>query len=502
MRPQVLLSIIVVLVLFPHESATNAQTVDRVETSVALNQVVKKVDPVIPPEAGRVVRINGSVSADVTIAADGTVTMVRVLSGPPMLHAPVQAALAQWTFKPFALQGQARPVIATIWLDLNPITDQEKRDNAALYQCESALEVDAARAVPLCKAAVTAADKLPVLPVEGGAVGMEEMASDRYQKSLTGAGRLPEAVAVLEQLIARRAATGVDLAKGPYYVGLGELQGRLGAYNASEKAFEDAENLYEAESRERPTSGYSPLRLRDVLSRHAAVRRARGDATGAAALDARARAVVIPVSSEPSPADFRRTSRHLDDITILESNEVQITDDDVRRIQALLGDAGIWWMKVDQLFDNQGQQPSVHACGKPVVVTETIRRGRCFSVVKRAPDTSGRGGGWERLRMADDDEYVQMKIGAGNLTAAPLIEVGGRPAPSNDQILAIAALLRSRAVPSPTARLKSDIQPWPMTEIFGSGSSLLIRLGTEDGRSRQFISVRQAGDGWDIVFVN
>src|SRR5215471_8319025 len=82
----------------------------RIDSSVAMRQIVKRVDPVFPPD---VIAANPGApfAADVVIKTDGTVESVTIVLGPPALHAAAIAALKQWTFKPFMNAG--RPVRAT-----------------------------------------------------------------------------------------------------------------------------------------------------------------------------------------------------------------------------------------------------------------------------------------------------------------------------------------------------------------------------------------------------
>jgi protein TonB len=61
--------------------------------------VVHKVEPVYPPLAVQA-RISGIVTMKTTIAADGSVQHIEVLSGHPLLVPPAMEALKNWTFPP------------------------------------------------------------------------------------------------------------------------------------------------------------------------------------------------------------------------------------------------------------------------------------------------------------------------------------------------------------------------------------------------------------------
>jgi TonB family protein len=85
-----------------------AQAPRRVDTPTALAQIVKKVDPVVPPEAAKA-NVGGVVIADVVIGPAGTVSSVSILSGHMLLHAAAERAMRQWTFKPFLAAGRRSP---------------------------------------------------------------------------------------------------------------------------------------------------------------------------------------------------------------------------------------------------------------------------------------------------------------------------------------------------------------------------------------------------------
>ncbi|MGB2605391.1 MAG: TonB family protein [Candidatus Sulfotelmatobacter sp.] len=77
----------------------------RVSEGVTEAAVIRKVMPTYPPEA-RSLRLEGSVTLDVSIAEDGTVGDVKLLHGEPLLAASAVAAVRQWRYSPTLLNGK------------------------------------------------------------------------------------------------------------------------------------------------------------------------------------------------------------------------------------------------------------------------------------------------------------------------------------------------------------------------------------------------------------
>jgi protein TonB len=69
--------------------------------------------PVYPPLAKQA-RVQGTVSFEVTIAKDGTVQNIHLISGPPLLVQAAMQAVQQFVYKPTLLNGNPIEVITTI----------------------------------------------------------------------------------------------------------------------------------------------------------------------------------------------------------------------------------------------------------------------------------------------------------------------------------------------------------------------------------------------------
>jgi len=76
----------------------------RISQGITQGVLIHKVAPVYPPQA-RMERIDGSVILDATIAENGIVKTVKIVSGPPQLAAAARDAVRQWRYSPPLLNG-------------------------------------------------------------------------------------------------------------------------------------------------------------------------------------------------------------------------------------------------------------------------------------------------------------------------------------------------------------------------------------------------------------
>ncbi|MDR3738827.1 MAG: M56 family metallopeptidase [Terracidiphilus sp.] len=75
--------------------------------------LLHKETPVYPPDAKKK-RVQGKVVLKATIAKDGTIENLQVVSGPPKLQQSSLDAVRQWTYKPYLLNGEPVEVETTI----------------------------------------------------------------------------------------------------------------------------------------------------------------------------------------------------------------------------------------------------------------------------------------------------------------------------------------------------------------------------------------------------
>ena len=98
----------------PHPAAPSGPI--RVSMGVQMAKLVKQVIPVYPPMA-RTARVSGVVHLVGTIAKDGTIRNLQVISGHPMLTRAALDAVSQWIYQPTLLSGEPVEVICPIDVD-------------------------------------------------------------------------------------------------------------------------------------------------------------------------------------------------------------------------------------------------------------------------------------------------------------------------------------------------------------------------------------------------
>ena len=66
------------------------------------------------PPLAKAARVQGTVKLDALISKTGTITNLKLISGPPLLVAAAMAAVQQWQYKPTLLNDEPVEVITTI----------------------------------------------------------------------------------------------------------------------------------------------------------------------------------------------------------------------------------------------------------------------------------------------------------------------------------------------------------------------------------------------------
>ena len=85
----------------------------RISQGVTKGLLVQKVEPAYPPLA-RAARVQGDVVLSAIIDSNGQITNLQLVSGHPMLVPAAIAAVKQWRYKPYLLNGQPVEVETTI----------------------------------------------------------------------------------------------------------------------------------------------------------------------------------------------------------------------------------------------------------------------------------------------------------------------------------------------------------------------------------------------------
>lgn len=88
----------------------------RVGANVLAANLVRQVKPVYP-QAAKDNRIQGVVVLEVKIATDGTVSVSKVVTGPPELVESALDAVRQWVYKPVLLEGRHVEAVSTITMN-------------------------------------------------------------------------------------------------------------------------------------------------------------------------------------------------------------------------------------------------------------------------------------------------------------------------------------------------------------------------------------------------
>ena len=85
----------------------------RISQGVTKGLLIQKIEPAYPPLA-RAARVQGDVVLSAVIDANGQITNLQLVSGHPMLVPAAIAAVKQWRYKPYLLNGQPVEVETTI----------------------------------------------------------------------------------------------------------------------------------------------------------------------------------------------------------------------------------------------------------------------------------------------------------------------------------------------------------------------------------------------------
>ncbi len=86
-----------------------APSVMRVSGGVMAAQLIKKVDPEFAADAPK-----DTVVLSVRVGADGNVEEAKALTGAGALRGPAEAAVRQWVYRPYKLNGQPVEVMTTV----------------------------------------------------------------------------------------------------------------------------------------------------------------------------------------------------------------------------------------------------------------------------------------------------------------------------------------------------------------------------------------------------
>lgn len=286
------ISLIVLLRLATVPCLLAQNEIPEIATDDATNHLSKKVEPITPPIA-KLTKTGGPVTADIVIAADGSVESVKITSGPPILSQAAIDAIKQWKFDPFIENGYAIRVRTSVEVVFpGQMSQDEQASRQAFFpvddKCRQLVnEHIYSEAEKTCSQAIDLSNKLPsdavlerseVQSLLGHALllqGKTEEALPHYQEALS-----------LDQTILK--PNDADLASK--YANLGRAYFRLGDFEKGDQFFSKAVETFEAAILSLPQmkDNYS-RRLKNTLLEYAEFKRAAGQNDAADALESKAK---------------------------------------------------------------------------------------------------------------------------------------------------------------------------------------------------------------------
>jgi TonB family protein len=274
-----------------------------VSSASADEHLLKKVEPVYPPLA-KATRIQGEVVLRVTISQAGTVGDVKIQSGHPMLTVSAVAAVKQWQYQPFLVDGHPAEVSTTIEvpfsLGMIPEGDLKKEQQAAasyFKEEDKCRELVHAKqygdAESSCRTAVELVEKLPTDRQNERRLAYQFLGhSLLFQKKFTDAlipyqKELTIARASLRPYEAELGYAYHDMALALFATG--DLQQSHSDYETAISTLEQARDHIESPFLKNEYSGT----MKTVLQEYAVLLRRSGDSIGADAAELRAKAIVV-----------------------------------------------------------------------------------------------------------------------------------------------------------------------------------------------------------------
>jgi len=515
-RPRALLGLALIGVLGLAGIAF-AQGVARVDTAHAMKQIVKQVEPIVPPAAAAA-KIGGLVVADIIVRINGTVESVTILTGARELHQAAADAIKQWTFKPFLQQGRPARVMTIVEVSFpDPIREDKIRlqreffgaENSCRRQSESAPR----SADMACAEYASLADK--AFPSSD----MAANAHEAYAQSLVVQDRFSEALAQYEQALGIRlklADPSPATLAGNYFA-VAVMQGRLGddqragaSFASAIRSFDDA---VAASARFLSEQG---AEFAIVFERYAAFKRRVGEPEVADRLAARGASLRVTPAPPPLSPTAAVPIRTIAGLVCIGEGCASFTEAEVRTaLVELPVDAKPWFLKdtsfpsgliIEVYLEAESGNGGVMfgrvvAIGRPPATA--VAGPRPWKVVPGVvkfwvqPALSGRD---RRQILSADDENLPIDV-----MTSPASELG------QADLVAIIGVIRAAGSGTKAAGLRSprvftDVQPWRITNITTmeaptrmSGGEVVVHLSDPSDHGFQSVTLRRDGTTWAIV---
>jgi protein TonB len=97
----------------------SAPSSQRISQGVSDGLLIRRVQPIYPQQALQM-HTQGKVALQATIAKDGSVRNVKVVSGPAVLGRAASEAVRQWKYRPYTLNGEPIEVQTEININFVP----------------------------------------------------------------------------------------------------------------------------------------------------------------------------------------------------------------------------------------------------------------------------------------------------------------------------------------------------------------------------------------------
>lgn len=482
----------------------------RVETRVALKQVVSRVEPSWSQDAMDA-HPGATLAADVTIGPGGNVVSVNVIVGPDALRPAFVAALQQWTFTPFVSRG--RPVPAVVMIDhvlRNPAEEKETKASedfrAALEACEVAVERRTPVAVATCEAAVDAAQRL-----SGVRRSERSLSAGMLGAALLFANRPTEAVTQFDRALAARksAESDSDADSAPLLALKARAFLALGDAQKADAALSDAAEILRRAIAEVPMlkTVYSQT-LDDILRQRAEINAGLGRRGNADALLAAANNLDSPPRGRRMPPVSAVAG-----MIIAGPLGPLLDADDVAQIRALVPDGKRAWLVIGSAeFDTRW---SVDVFLTPDLTTRTYRRGPVIRLDAAIPPASGSKPTRKWTNLGFEQAFFQVLWpgrpsddirGTDDLNRPVVVMPSAGDPLADDEVVGIVEFLRQAAAGAVGTDTSNDprasVQRWPIVSLVrwpdGQVQARLQQATTVDGPS-QVVTLRREGTGWAQV---
>ena len=101
-----------------YPSSAQATDAPQIPGRVIAGNRLTFVQPIYPPQA-KADKVQGAVVLSARIEKDGTVKILKVVSGPEPLRKSAVDAVSQWTYKPYLMNGKPVAVDTTMTINFS-----------------------------------------------------------------------------------------------------------------------------------------------------------------------------------------------------------------------------------------------------------------------------------------------------------------------------------------------------------------------------------------------